>query len=184
MTDPTEVGPPPAPRGGMVESEKKNQLSIAFMQMIAANAGFEVLTSKSDYNGVDLSIRSDADYPGKYGAEIDFQLKCTSHAGHQHPDFISYPLERKIYHKLSRPDRYQLGALGVLVIPADSEDWLHQDEQRLFAKGCMYFSPATEWGQLKESTETQSVRCYRSNILTVDALAGLLQTSAGIWMSA
>jgi hypothetical protein len=168
----------------MEETEQKNQLSIAFMQMLAANAGFEILKSTSDYNGVDLSMRSDAQYPSRWGAEIDFQLKCTSHAGHQHPKFISYPLERKVYEKLSRPDRFQLGALAVLVVPSDSADWLHQDEERLFAKGCMYFSPATEWEPMAEGADTRSVRCYRSNILTVDALAELLQTSASMWMLA
>lgn len=171
---------PAAPRGGMVETEKKNQLSIAFMQMVAANAGFEVLKSSSDYNGVDISLRSDADYSDRWGAEIDFQLKCTSHAGHQHPDFISYPLERKVYEKLSRPDRFQLGALAVLVVPENADDWLHQDEERLFARGCMYFSPATEWEPMEDGAVTKAVRCYRSNILSVDALAELLQTSAAM----
>jgi hypothetical protein len=174
---------PAAPHGGMVETEKKNQLSIAFLQMVAANAGFEVGKWSADYNGVDVSLRSDVQYPGRWGAEIDFQLKCTSHAGHQHPDFISYPLERDVYIKLSRRDRFQLGALAVLVVPEDASDWLHQDEERLFAKGCMYFSPASEWDPIEGGAETKTVRCYRSNILTVDALAELLQRSAAMGVS-
>jgi hypothetical protein len=172
------VPAPAAPHGDMVASEKKNQLSIAFLQMVAATAGFVVLSWSTDYDGVDISLRSTVQYPGRWGAEIDFQLKCTSHAGHQHPQFISYPLERDVYIKLSRPDRFQLGALAVLVVPTDAGDWLNQDEERLFARGCMYFSPASEWDAIEDGAETKTVRCYRSNILTVDALAELLQQSA------
>jgi hypothetical protein len=166
----------------MEASEKKNQLSIAFLQMVSANAGFEVGKWDPDYNGVDVTLRSYAEYPTQSGAEIDLQLKCTSHSGHQHPDFISYPLERKIYNKLSNPRRFQLGALAVLVIPEDASTWLHQDEERLFARGCMYFSPATEWDPISDDADTKTVRCYRSNILTVTALAELLHSSSELVM--
>jgi hypothetical protein len=176
--------PLPAPLGTMVESEKKNQLSLAYLQMVAAVAGFEVAYWKPDYNGVDATLRSYARYDGQSGAEIDLQLKCTSHQGHQHTDFISYPLERPVFEKLSDAERFQLGALAVLVVPEDAATWLHQDEERLFARGCMYFSPATEWGSIEEGAESKSVRCYRENILTVSGLAGLLQASAAFRLSA
>lgn len=173
----------PAPLGTMVESEKKNQLSLAYLQIVAAAAGFEVAYWKADYNGVDATLRSYARYEGQSGAEIDLQLKCTSHEGHQHPNFISYPLERAVFEKLSDPQRFQLGALAVLVVPDDATTWLHQDEERLFARGCMYFSPATEWGVIEESADSKTVRCYRENVLTVDGLAGLLRASAAFRLS-
>jgi hypothetical protein len=164
----------------MTETEQKNQLSLAYIRMIAANGGFNVGEWNADYDGVDVSLRSYARYPAKWGAEIDLQLKCTSHAGHQHADFISYPLERAVYEKLSSPDRFQLGALAVLVVPGEVSDWLHQDEERLLARGCMYFSLAIDWEPIEDGAETKSVRCYRTNILDVDALARLLQTSAAM----
>ena len=173
----------PAPRGTMTETEQKNQLSLAYIRMVAAHGGFNVGEWNADYDGVDVSLRSYARYPGKAGAEIDLQLKCTSHAAHQHEDFISYPLKRAVYEKLSAPDRFQLGALAVLVVPGEVSDWIDQDEERLFARGCMYFSLATDWEPMEEGAETKLVRCYRTNILDVDALAELLQTSAlmGSW---
>jgi hypothetical protein len=174
----------PAPLGTMVETEKKNQLSLAYLQIVAAVAGFEVAHWKADYNGVDATLRSYARYERQAGAEIDLQLKCTSHAGHQHPDFISYPLERPVFEKLSDPERFQLGALAILVVPEDAETWLHQDEERLFARGCMYFSPATEWDAIEEDAASKTVRCYRENILSVSGLAGLLQASAVLRLSA
>lgn len=172
------------PLGTMVETEQKNQLSVAYLQMVAAAAGFEVGEWKADYNGVDVTLRSYATYEFQDGAEIDLQLKCTSHDGRQHQDFISYPLERSVYEKLSSPRRFQLGALAVLVVPGDPTTWLHQDEERLFARGCMYFSPATEWDEMSENSDTKNVRCYRENILSVEGLAGLLQTSASYRWSA
>ena len=110
LTDFATDIPAPAPLGTMVESEKKNQLSLAYLQMVAATAGFEVAYWKADYNGVDATLRSYARYEGQFGAEIDLQLKCTSHEGHQHADFISYPLERPVFEKLSDDERFQLGA--------------------------------------------------------------------------
>lgn len=174
----SEADLPAAPLGTLVETEKKNQLSLAYLQMVAAAAGFEIAAWNADYNGVDATLRSNVDYENQYGAEIDLQLKCTSHAGHQHAEFISYPLDRAVYEKLSSPRRFQLGALAVLVIPEDSSTWLDQDEKRLFARGCMYFSPATGWDPIDSDAESKVVRCQRENILTVSGLAHLLKCSS------
>lgn len=184
MSDPASVPSPLAPLGTMVETEKKNQLSLAYLQMVAAAAGFEITYWHADYNGVDATLRSYAEYESQIGAEIDLQLKCTSHPGHQHEAFISYPLERPVYEKLSSPRRFQLGALAVLVVPEDATSWVHQDEERLFAKGCMYFSPATEWGPIGDAADSKTVRCYRENILSVDGLAELLRQSASFRLTA
>ncbi|MFJ4224235.1 DUF4365 domain-containing protein [Microbacterium sp. NPDC089695] len=162
----------------MVETEQKNQLSLAYLQMVAAAAGFEVAYWQADYNGVDATLRSYASYDMQDGAEMDLQLKCTSHTGHVHPEYISYSLERAVYEKLSSTRRFQLGALAVLVVPEDASTWLHQDEERLFARGCMYFSPATEWDPIEGDAQTKTVRCYRENILSVEGLATLLHASA------
>lgn len=170
--------PPPAPLGTLVESERKNQLSVAFLSMVAARAGFVVLEWKADYDGVDVTLRSSVDYGHRYGADLDLQLKCTSSRSRQHPETVSYPLDRAVYEKLSHPKRFALGALAVLVVPEDINIWLDQTEERLLTKACMYFSPATEWDPISSDAASKTVHCRRSDLLTVDALATLLHSSS------
>lgn len=167
-----------APHGDMDPSEMKNQLSLAFIGMVAATAGFDIQDPRSDFNGVDLSLRSYLEYPDSLGSSIDVQLKCTSQKALQREDFISYSLDRDVYTKLSHKKRYSLGMLAVLVVPELSDTWMHQDEERLFARSCMYYSPASEWDEMAEGADSKTVRCARSNILTVDAMSELLRLSS------
>ena len=178
MTDPTSSNPVPT-TGHLELSERKTQLSIAFLQMVAASAGYEVGYWSADYNGVDVTLRSFLDYGHRSDAELDIQLKCTSSATHIKDDCISYPLEARVYKKLSAKNRYQLGALAVLVVPGgDATLWLDQDESRLFAHGCMYFSAATSWAPIPDGQESKLVKCMRSDILDVGRLSQLLYDSS------
>lgn len=178
MTASTNLNPVPT-TGHLVLSERKNQLSLAFLQMVAASAGYEVGYWSADYNGIDVTLRSYLDYGHRSDAELDLQLKCTSSDSHIHDDCISYPLESKVYKKLSARNRYQLGALAVLVVPdVDATLWLEQDEERLFARGCMYFSPATSWDPIPNGQDKKIVKCLRSDILDVGRLSSLLYDSS------
>lgn len=167
-----------APRGTLDITAMKEHLSLAHLSMIAANAGLEVATYAADYNGVDATVRSYAKYPGMKGSEIDIQLKCTSQAALQHKKHISWPLERSNYDKLQDPERYTIGVVAVLVVQADYNKWLHQDQSRLLARSCMYFSVATTWPAFTGTKATKTVQCLRTDILDVPNLLDLMQLSA------
>lgn len=174
MTDVTPV----APRGTLAETEMKAQLSLAHISMIAANAGVEILDPRVDYNGVDLTLRSYAKYPGVTGAELDVQLKCTSQQELQHTKHISWSLERQSYIKLADPERYSPAALAVLVVPDDYDQWLDQTEERLLARSCMYFSQASTWEPIDDDAGSKTVRCLRTDMLNVLSLLELMRLSA------
>jgi hypothetical protein len=180
MTVINDVGIPGsvAPRGTLPRSEMKNQLSIGFLNAIAAHAGVEFWTSSSDFNGVDATLRTYAKYERRAGATLDVQLKCTSQTAVQKDDHIAWQLNRNSYVKLSDPDRFSLGVLAVLVVPGEVGDWLDQDEDRLLSKSCMYFSAANAWDPIANGAESKVVKCPRTNILNVDTLLDLMQVSS------
>ena len=167
-----------APRGTLPEPEMKAQLSLAHISMIAANAGLEILYSSVDYNGVDLTLRSYARYPGVTGADLDVQLKCTSQQDLQHKSHIAWSLERQSYIKLADPDRYSPAVLAVLVVPDDYDQWLDQTEERLLARSCMYFSQASNWEPIAENANSKTIRCLRRDMLNVSSLLELMRLSA------
>lgn len=165
-------------RGTLVQSEMQQQLSLASISSVIATAGLTLGRWETDYDGVDLSIRSYAKYPECTGSTIDVQLKCTTQASVLKQDALSWSLESSTHNRFTDPDRIELGVLVVLLVPVTYDDWLHQDERRLKAKGCMYFSSADEWDPIGDGADSKTVHCRRSDILTSDALLQLMHKAA------
>lgn len=61
-------------------NERKQQFSLAFVQMVAAAAGCYLKDHRVDYDGVDITVAASADYDTYYCPQFEFQLKCTSQA--------------------------------------------------------------------------------------------------------
>lgn len=173
------AGTPPAPpRGTLSLSAMKEQLSVAHISMLAAAAGLVRGDWSTDYDGVDMTIKSSARYPGLSGTELDVQLKCTSQVDLLTDEHLAWSLHRLGYEKLQDPERFSLGILAVLVVPESYDDWLDQDEERLLANSRMYYSVATDWDPIAEGAASKTVHCPRANVLDVDSLLGLMSLSA------
>src|SRR5262245_54208890 len=119
------------PVGGLPTTAMQEQFSVAFVHMIASAAGCSLRRHDVDYDGVDITICSSADYEDYVGAQFDMQLKCTTRSHLLRHDHIIWTMEAKPFKRLINPRRYNRAYLGVLLVPSDPQLWIEQDEGRL-----------------------------------------------------
>lgn len=168
----------PAPRGTLPETAMKQQLSIAYIRAVATTAGLVIGDLAEDYDGIDMTIRSFANYGFTSNSSLDVQLKCTSQSSVMNATDVSWSLTEHGYTKLQKADRFTLGILALLVVPPDWKDWIHQDEDRLLSRGCMYFSVARDWADFPDGQGSATVKCSREDVLDVDNMLSLMHLAA------
>lgn len=157
-------------------NEMKQQFSLAYVHMVVSAAGCSIKSHTTDYDGVDVSIVSSAEYETHYGPEIELQVKCTAQAELLTPTTMRWRMDAKPFRLLTHPKAYLPRFLGVLLLPEDSALWLDQDEARLLASSCMYWERASELGSIDGHQETKVVNLPRCNILNVEQLQEILKT--------
>ncbi len=165
-----------APTGGLPTSAMKEQFSIAFVHMIASAAGCWLKRHDTDYDGVDITISSSAEYDVYTGVEFDMQLKCTTRRDLLRRDHIVWTMEEKPFKRLINPKRFNPAYLGVLLVPGDPHLWIEQDEDQLITRSCMFWEKATRLGDIAEGKATKNVYLPRSNVFDVPQLLGIMKT--------
>lgn len=172
MTD----GLPGAPLDELPLPEKKNQLSLAFTHMVASAAGCSIKNHTTDYDGVDITVTSSAEYETWYCPQFELQLKCTEQESrYLKDDHMSWPMEAGPFRRLTNEKRYIVAILGVLVVPDLEVPWLDQDEERLLLRGRMYWQWASKLGEISEGKDSKTVHLPTSNLFDVEHLLGIMK---------
>jgi hypothetical protein len=162
--------------GAMTENEQKQQLSFAFLHMVAARAGFTVDRPATDYESVDAVIGTAGEVHGELvfhsSPRLEVQLKATS-ADCLRDTHLAFPLELKNYEDLRRKTLIPR-ILVILLLPAEPEQWLTQSEEELIARRCAY------WRSLAGDPDSPSasrvtVLVPRAQQFTVAALHDLMR---------
>ncbi len=168
----------PSPIWGVLpRNEMKQQISLAYLRMVAATAGINVLDWSSDYEGVDTTVQSGAEFPARIGIKLDIQLKCTS-SPNWTKDHLTHQLSRVRYEKLRHEKRLELAMLAVLVVPDDFNDWLDLNEERLHSKCCMYYALTNEWPLIDGDQDSKVVHLSKRDILDPVALNRAMEIAA------
>ncbi|WP_250213958.1 DUF4365 domain-containing protein [Acrocarpospora catenulata] len=164
-------------------SEKKQQFSLAFVRMVVAAAGCSVKCHETDYDGVDITIASSAEYARYYCPQFELQLKCTSQLGVLRDTSLMWQMKAGPFRRLTNPKRHIPAYLGVLHVPESPESWLHQNEERLLVNSKMYWENAANLGVIAEGQASKTVRLPKSNLFDVDRLLGIMKTigEGGDW---
>ncbi|MEY9932425.1 hypothetical protein ABH926_007076 [Catenulispora sp. GP43] len=157
----------------------KQQFSVAYIHARAAMAGCSIKRHDTDYDGVDITVSSSADYGKIIGAEIEIQLKCTSRKDLVADDHVKWKLECDRLALIANPRRFQTAYLGVLVVPEDPTLWLDYDEDTLMGRSIMYWVKATDLGMPKPGKKTQVVHVPKSVFTPSALLHALREVSAG-----
>ncbi|GLY79739.1 DUF4365 domain-containing protein [Actinoallomurus iriomotensis] len=168
-----EVDQPPA--GGLPTTAMQEQFSVAFVHMIASAAGCSLKRHDTDYDGVDLTIRSSAEYEVYTGAEFDIQLKCTTQQELLRKDHLVWTMKAKPFKHLINPKRYNPAYLGVLLVPSDPQAWIEQDEGYLITRSRMFWQEAAKLGSIPEGGVTKDVHLPRGNLFDVAQLLGIMK---------
>lgn len=168
------TGPAAAPpHGSLPESACKEQISVAYLHAVTAAARCSLDILEVDYEGVDATVRQEADHLKFSSAQLDVQLKCTSQARVLKDDHLSFRLERAHHEKLRNPKTFTPRILAVMLVPGDLGEWLEQSQEHLLVRRCAYW--VCLQGDPEATTETVTVELPRSNILDVGQLLGMLQ---------
>lgn len=150
-------------------NDRKELFSLAYIQGVAARAGFEVMHKRLDRDSVDCHIVSqDGRCP-----QIHVQAKGTSRDVLE-PSEVVFPLPLKNYDDLRQP-RVNPAVLVVVVLPTNCDEWFDQTEDELVMRRCGY------WVSLLGSPEVGSqysvtVRLPRTNVFSPEALIAMMQT--------
>jgi len=166
------------PDGSLPESAMKEQLSKAYVHMLASAAGLDVGVWGTDYDLRDVTLKSRVEYPDLMDTAIDLQLKCTGQVGVVHDDFVSWSLSPAHVEKLRKTQRATPQLFCVLVTEAQVGHWLHYSQAGLLARSHMYFVWGWQLPEPKHDQETQTVRLPRVNVVTPASLLELMEEAS------
>lgn len=125
----------------LTRNQVESELSLAYLQAVAARMTFAVDVPRVDSDSVDAVIsakgRIDASSL-RASPRIEVQLKATMQALVQQEDKLSYKLTLKNYDDL-RADTLLPRLLILLVLPQDETIWLLHEPERLILQGSAYY---------------------------------------------
>ena len=162
--------------GQLPMTARQENISLAFVRLVTYQAGCAIKTHDTDYEGVDVTLTSSAEYECFWGAEFELQLKATTQQRYLTDTHMAWPMHAKPYKKLTRPKRYIPAYLGVLLLPEDADSWLTVDEQRLTAEARMYWQAASAFEPITEGQGTKTVHLPRSNVFVREQLLGIMKS--------
>lgn len=151
----------------LASGDRKEGLSRAYVQAVAAAAGYTLAEQNLDRDGVDVQVRAG----GTMRPSLDMQLKATVRLV-QDGAHWQFPLSRRNYDLLRKPTMVPR-VLVVLDLPQDEECWLSTSAQELVLRRCAY------WVALTGAPESRNkysitVPIPTANRLDVQALRNLM----------
>jgi hypothetical protein len=153
----------------MSRTAQQEYFGDAFLLAVAAVAGCAVSLRRPDDDSIDWTLSCKLSRRPK----IDVQMKTwTGDDGSNDP--IRYPLKRKNYDDLILADVLAPRILVLVMIPQDIGEWMVLSVEQLVLRRCGYWVSLA--GQPQSENETSvTVPVPRANVLTVNALQGLMQ---------
>ncbi len=126
---------------------QQQELSFAYVQAVAAAAGYAMERHSVDYDGVDLSVHGHGGGGVVRSPRLDVQVK--SQTGGKPASFPwSYALEVDNYNSLRPTDVLVPRVLVVVALPKDAADWVKLTPHQLALRHCGY------WLSLRGATAT------------------------------
>jgi Domain of unknown function (DUF4365) len=159
---------------GMTRNQRQEALSRAYVQAVAAQAGFGHTPRQTDY-GIDLSLY-EIIWRGRRcfesGIILDVQVKSTTRAAKK-TTVIGYDLDVKSFDDLRYPGARNPRLLVVVVFPRETARWLSQSEDELVIRHCAYWVTLEGSGPTTRRRSVR-VRIPRTNVFSVAGLQALM----------
>ena len=152
---------------------QKEQFSRAYVQAVAAVAGYTWSLPSVDDDSVDLTLAAKGGGGTIRSPKLDLQLKCHATATLTEPAF-SFPVKLKNYDDLRDGTVMVPRILVVVLVPDDVSDWIKHSESELALRRCGYWFSLSGLGP---TTNAKSVTLTlpRSQQFNPDNLAGIMQ---------
>ncbi len=129
----------------LTANDREEELSRAYVQAVAAMAGYMTAEFRPDRDGTDMQIRA----TGSMRPSLDIQLKATINLGPAKDGKFHYALKRRNYDLLREPTMVP-NIVVLLALPKDKAEWLVVTPAQLVMRRCAY------WASLKGFPETQN----------------------------
>ncbi len=149
-------------------NEQKQQLSLALIRAIAADAGYKVAVPESDTDSVDGALMADFGLRPR----IEFQAKSTTRDILRN-NALHFPLPIKNYDEL-RADVLTPRILIVVLMPQDKHQWIKQTQDELCLRHCGYWL-SLEDKPIRSNTSSVTVPIPTTNVFNSDQLIDLMQ---------
>lgn len=119
-------------------NRQKEEFSNAFIQAVAATAGFGLARPWVDDDSVDWSIAQAGGSGTVRSPRLDLQLKSSSSVQIR-DDVIPFPLKIKNYEDLRATNCLVPRILVVVLLPKEVDDWLELSDEQLVMRHCAYW---------------------------------------------
>ncbi|NJN97430.1 MAG: DUF4365 domain-containing protein [Anaerolineales bacterium] len=156
-------------------SHIQERLSLAYISMVAAMAGFALTIPEGPEYGIDGTLRQIVQLPsGKFnetGYALNFQVKATvtSKLDNQ---FVIYDMSAEAYNKLATMQGPTPCILIVMRLPRNSDEWVQLDENALLARHCCYWCKVNDFVPTLHKQRVR-IRISRSQVLSPRAVEEL-----------
>lgn len=162
----------------MTENEQKQQFSIAYIQAVAARAGYACQANLVDDDSVDVVLAASGRVHHKAmlrSPRLEVQLKATAQ-DLLRAEHLAFPLPLKNYNDLR--DRSMIPRLLVVLhLPSNLDEWLEQTEDYMISRRCAYWLSLLGQPEVGNA-KTVTVQVPRKNCLTVENLQALMQRAS------
>lgn len=162
----------------MIETKRKEEISLSYLNAICAYVGIGVSINKHDDDGIDVYLQKLITLEDgiKININITAQLKSTSRVLTETKDVVKYPLESKNYNDLCRKSTsHQL--LFVLLLPNDESKWIEHSVDELIIRKCMYWVDLTNKTPTS-NTDNITIEIPKDNYLNSEALIEIFENIA------
>ena len=158
----------------MTPEMQKEQFSRAYVQAVAACAGFAWSVPSVDDDSEDMILSQTGGSGTIRSPKLALQLKCTAAPTPAEDPFAFVIKKIKNYNDLRDDSVPVPRILVVVLVPDDLGDWLHHSEAELALRRCGY------WLSLRgmpptTNTANITVRIPRAQTLTVQSLEAMMQ---------
>lgn len=152
---------------------QKEQFSRAYVQAVAACAGFAWSIPSVDDDSVDMALHQSGGGGTVRSPKVELQIKCVA-AQSPTEDVFSFSIKLKNYDDLRDVTVMVPRILVVVLVPDGIADWLRHNEAELAMRRCGYWMSLR--GLPASTNETsQTVYIPRLQRLTVEALQAMMQ---------
>jgi hypothetical protein len=152
---------------------QKEQFSRAYVQAVAACAGFAWSVPSVDDDSVDMVLHKSGGGGTVRSPKMELQIKCAA-AESPVSDTFSFSIKRKNYDDLRDPTVMVPRILVVVLVPENIADWLRHTEAELALRRCGYWVSLR--GQPASANATgQTVQIPRRQRFTVESLREIME---------
>lgn len=163
--------------GGMSRTQltrtiQEEAISRAYVQAVAAGAGFTTASYDFDLDGIDLRVQAG----GQMRPALELQLKATINLRGPIDDEYRFDLKTENYKRLREPTQTPR-LLVVLKLPRDSNEWIEITPHELMLRDRAY------WVDLLGAPKTTNKRTIavgipKQNLFNIESLQSLMDRSS------